>query len=106
MADDDQHTSRKLAIGALIAGAAGYIAGLLTAPKSGEETREDIVDKAGDLKDQAAEELKKAHDELDDQPGTGKMANQGEGLCRGQNEKKTERHPRKFPPERHRAAFT
>lgn len=63
---DDPHTGRKLALGALIAGAAGYIAGLLTAPKSGKETRKDIADKAGDLKDQAEEELKRAHDEIND----------------------------------------
>lgn len=32
----------KFVLGALIAGAVGYIAGVLTAPKSGKETREDI----------------------------------------------------------------
>ncbi|KKU19894.1 MAG: hypothetical protein UX30_C0006G0024 [Candidatus Saccharibacteria bacterium GW2011_GWA2_46_10] len=62
----NNHTGRKLAIGTLIAGAAGYISGLLTAPKSGKETRKDLADKADELKDQAAEELKKASDELSD----------------------------------------
>lgn len=66
MADDDNHAGRKIALGALLAGAAGYIAGLLTAPKSGKETRKDIADKAGDIKDQAEDELKRAHDEISD----------------------------------------
>lgn len=61
----DKHTGRKLAIGALVAGAAGYITGLLTAPKSGKETREDIADKAGDIKDSAEDQLQEVHDELD-----------------------------------------
>lgn len=60
----NNHTGRKLAIGALIAGAAGYVTGILTAPKSGKETREDIKEKAGEIKDQAVEELKKAQAEL------------------------------------------
>ncbi|MBI2588708.1 YtxH domain-containing protein [Candidatus Saccharibacteria bacterium] len=60
----DEHTGRKLAIGALIAGIGGYLAGILTAPKSGKETREDIAEKAEDLKDDAQEQLQKASDEL------------------------------------------
>ena len=43
----------KLAIGAIVGAAAGVVAGVLTAPKSGRETREDIKRKAGELKDQA-----------------------------------------------------
>ncbi|MBI2592133.1 YtxH domain-containing protein [Candidatus Saccharibacteria bacterium] len=62
----DEHTGRKLAIGALLAGAVGYITGLLTAPKSGQETREDIADKAEALKENAEEQLQRAHDELND----------------------------------------
>lgn len=54
----------KFAIGALIAGAAGYLAGILTAPKSGKETREDISRKAGEVKEDAEEQLQKAQDEL------------------------------------------
>ncbi len=60
----DEHTGRKLAIGALLAGAAGYIAGILTAPKSGKETRKDIADKAEEVKVGAEADLKKAYDEL------------------------------------------
>ena len=62
----DNHTGRKLAIGALIAGAAGYVTGLLTAPKSGKETRADIADKAGELREDAEAKLQEAHDELSD----------------------------------------
>ncbi len=43
----------KLAIGALIGAAAGLVAGMLTAPKSGKETRADIKDKAAELKRKA-----------------------------------------------------
>lgn len=62
----DEHTGRKLTIGAVIAGAIGYITGILTAPKSGKETREDIANKAEDIKETAEEQLQHAHDELDD----------------------------------------
>lgn len=64
--EKDEHTGRKLAIGALLAGAVGYVTGILTAPKSGKETREDIADKAEDLKETAEEQLEHAHGELDD----------------------------------------
>lgn len=62
----DQHTGRRIAIGALLAGAVGYITGILTAPKSGKETREDISDKASELKDEGAEHLQDLRDELDE----------------------------------------
>lgn len=61
----DQHTGRKIALGALVAGAAGYIAGILTAPKSGKETREDIADKATEIKEDAINQLQDLRDELD-----------------------------------------
>jgi len=61
---DKNHTKRNFAIGALLAGAAGYITGVLTAPKSGRETREDIVDKAEDVKQTAEDQLQAAHDEV------------------------------------------
>jgi len=44
----------KLAIGAIIGAAAGVVAGVLTAPKSGKETREDIKRKALETKDKVA----------------------------------------------------
>jgi gas vesicle protein len=64
MAKSD-NTGKKLAIGAAIAGAVGFVAGILTAPKSGKETRKDIENKAGAIVESAEEQLQKAHDELD-----------------------------------------
>ena len=43
----------KFALGAVIGAAAGVVAGILTAPKSGKETRADLKAKADDLKQQA-----------------------------------------------------
>lgn len=59
-----QNTGQKLAIGAALGGVAGYLAGILTAPKSGKETRKDIAAKSGEVKDESAEQLQKAVDEL------------------------------------------
>ncbi len=58
------NTLKKLAIGGTIAAAAGYIAGLLTAPKSGKETRGDIKKATNESIAQAEKELKKLHTEL------------------------------------------
>ncbi|MGB4799940.1 MAG: YtxH domain-containing protein [Candidatus Saccharimonadales bacterium] len=55
-----------VAIGAAITAVAGYIAGVLTAPKSGKETREDIKQKATETYTAAEKELKKLHTELGD----------------------------------------
>jgi gas vesicle protein len=60
----DAHTGRKLAIGSAIAGAAGYLAGVLTAPKAGDQTRQDILNKAGDLKDDTEGQLQDLNGEL------------------------------------------
>ncbi len=54
----------KYAIGALLAAAAGYVAGILTAPKSGKETRQDIKDAAIKARLEAEKKLKSAHTEL------------------------------------------
>lgn len=62
----DNNTGKKLAIGAAIAGVAGYVAGILTAPKSGQETRQDIVDTTTDIKDDVLSQLKQAQDDLAD----------------------------------------
>lgn len=61
MAND---TGKKIAVGALIAGAAGYVAGILTAPKSGKETRQDIKSAAVRAKTEAEKKLKELHSEL------------------------------------------
>jgi len=57
-------TTNKFAIGTLIAAAVGYVTGILTAPKSGKETRHDIQDKASKAKMEAERNLKKMHSEL------------------------------------------
>ena len=63
---DKPNVAKKLAIGAALSAVAGYIAGILTAPKSGKETREDIKDKAVETYAAAEKELKKLHTELGD----------------------------------------
>ena len=55
---------KKLAVGAAVAGAAGYLAGLLTAPKSGKETREDLKQAANLKMTEAEKQLKSLHTEL------------------------------------------
>lgn len=59
-----QNVAGKVAIGAALTAVAGYIAGLLTAPKSGKETRDDIKTKATETYSAAEKELKKLHTEL------------------------------------------
>ncbi len=53
----------KFAIGAILGAAAGVVAGLLTAPKAGKDTRDDIKRKADELKYRAgkkADDVKRA----------------------------------------------
>lgn len=52
------------AVGTLIAAAAGYVAGLLTAPKSGKETRKEIKQSALKAKSEAERKLKQGQTEL------------------------------------------
>jgi gas vesicle protein len=65
-------TVKKLAIGAAVAGAAGYIAGILTAPKSGKQTRGDLADVTQRGISEAEKDLKKLHTELNDLLGQAK----------------------------------
>lgn len=53
-----------VALGTIIAAGIGYAAGVLTAPKSGRETRKDIRKKAIAAKTEAEHKLKAAHSEL------------------------------------------
>ncbi len=55
---------KKFGLGIIIGAVAGVVTGLLTAPKSGKETREDIKNKAGEIKGSAERKLKEAHKEL------------------------------------------
>ena len=60
------HTGRNVAVGALLMGLVGYVAGILTAPKSGKETRKEIQRKAAQAKSEAEKKLKALHSELND----------------------------------------
>lgn len=68
-----QQNMKRLAIGSVLAGAFGYIAGLLTAPQSGKETRRDIKDNANRGVAEAEKDLKKLHTELDKSLGRAKI---------------------------------
>jgi gas vesicle protein len=62
MSKDKSGSTGKFMLGAAIGGAIGAIVGVLTAPKSGKETRADIKKKAGEAKEFAgakAKEVKK-----------------------------------------------
>lgn len=67
---------KQLAIGSLIAAGIGYIAGILTAPKSGKQTRKDIHNASLKAKAEAEKKLKLLHSELNDliAKGTAKAA--------------------------------
>jgi len=58
------NTGRKIAVGSAVAGVAGYLAGVLTAPKSGRETRDELAQKAGEVKDTAEDQLLEVNEEL------------------------------------------
>ncbi len=56
--------SRDFAIGATIAAGVGYLVGILTAPKSGRQTRKDISKSAAKAKTEGEKQLKKLHSEI------------------------------------------
>jgi gas vesicle protein len=64
--EEKQDLVKKFAIGAALSAIVGYLAGILTAPKSGKETRQAIKNKAGETYVAAEKELKKLHTELSD----------------------------------------
>lgn len=66
--------TKRFAIGSIIIGGLGYLAGILTAPKSGKETRKDVVNAAVKAKVQAEKELKKLHAEITKQLNRAKEA--------------------------------
>ena len=55
-----------VALGAAVAAGVGYVAGILTAPKSGKETRHDINKAASKARAEAEKKLKQVHNELGD----------------------------------------
>lgn len=66
MAKKDNHRGRNIAFGGLILAGISYVTGLLTAPKSGRETREEIRKRANNAKTETERKLKQAHTELND----------------------------------------
>lgn len=56
--------TKQAAVGTVIAAGIGYAIGVLTAPKSGKETRKDIQSAAQKAKTNAEKQLKKLHSEL------------------------------------------
>ncbi len=60
-----KNQTKRFAIGTIMAATAGYVAGILTAPKSGKETRKDIAGAAVKAKTEAEKKLKALHSELD-----------------------------------------
>lgn len=54
----------RFAVGTAVAAGIGYVTGILTAPKSGKETRKDIQNKALQAKQESEKKLKELHDEL------------------------------------------
>jgi gas vesicle protein len=56
--------SKNIAIGTMIAGAMGYLAGILTAPKSGSETRRTLQKARTSGMAEAEKNLKRLHTEL------------------------------------------
>lgn len=59
-------TTRRFALGAVVAATAGYLTGLLTAPQSGKETRQEIKDTTTRGMREAERQLKKLHTEMND----------------------------------------
>jgi len=62
--NNDSGAGKKLAIGAAIGVVSGFVAGILTAPKSGKETRQDIKKTANKVKIEAEKKLKELQGEL------------------------------------------
>lgn len=60
-----QELVKKVAIGSTLAAVVGYVAGLLTAPQSGKETRKDIKAAAEKGRKQAEKELTVLHKNLE-----------------------------------------
>ena len=58
--------NKKLALGALFGATVGLITGLLTAPKSGKETRKDIKNTASKVFSEAEKKLKVLYTEIND----------------------------------------
>jgi len=58
--------AKRFAIGAAVAAGIGYVAGVLTAPKSGKDTRKDIQNAVSKARAEAEKQLKNLNSELTD----------------------------------------
>jgi gas vesicle protein len=76
-----EHYTRGFLFGAIVGGAAGAIAALLMAPKSGKELRKDIYDKSNELYDTAGEYLTEIEGNMEHSVNT----TVNEGRVRAQN---------------------
>ncbi len=74
-------TGRKVALGAIVAGVAGFVTGILTAPKSGKETRQDLKNTANNFKRDAEKKLKELSVEI------GELLEKGQKLAKEQKGK-------------------
>ncbi|HSW85684.1 MAG TPA: hypothetical protein VLF79_03700 [Candidatus Saccharimonadales bacterium] len=63
--DRRRQNLKRIAISSGVAAAAGYVAGILTAPSSGKKTRADLKAAADHSRIEAEKELKRLHTELD-----------------------------------------
>lgn len=83
--------SSKWAIGALIAGVAGYVTGILTAPKSGKDTREDLKNAANKARLEAEKKLKEINSDLTDAIDRAKTkATEVKGMAKSELDKATD----------------
>lgn len=72
---------RNVALGGVVLAGISYLAGILTAPKSGRETRKDINKAAHKALTEAERRLKLAHSELNDLiDKLGKQADKGKAV--------------------------
>ncbi len=77
--------SKRFALGAIVGLTAGVIAGMLTAPKSGRETRADLKQRADDMKHKANETAEHVTDKTEEYIERGQAAAKGavEGAKKG-----------------------
>lgn len=89
MSKNNNNSSQKFSLGVIIGVILGAVAGLLTAPQSGKETRGDIKKKAKEARGTAERKLKVAYKELNKISGdlkvkskdlTGKAKDEADGL--------------------------
>lgn len=88
MEDNNSSYTKGFLVGALLGGAAGAIAALLFAPKSGKELRQDIADRTEDVVDKAQALFNKATGQVEE--GLEDVVN--EGRIRAENLMSNARH--------------